>query len=526
MKTRPTTTRADAGHCECGRGGQLLLALLVLFGVVLRWWHLGKESLWFDEGYSAWASSLPFSQIVPVIRHDVSPPLYYLLLHGWRELFGESEFALRALSAVAASLSLLVFALLACRILKSQAARLLAVALFATSALQVQYGQEARSYGLATLFALLSLWGMFGWLHYSSRFAFIIAILFAGASVWMHNMMWFYLAGLNAAWLLAPAARGRKRRLASLLLLDALVVLAYLPWVPALLGQMAWLKGNFWAPVPGGEDLLQILAAVAGCKLWHFSRVLNAILPLIRLDAVLAVEPHLWLGAGLAGAMLLLALLTPGGDARRVCLAVTAYALLPVLAVFLHAQSGQSYFIEKIFTASAAVLPLAMAGAIETRLKPAAVTLASLVLLLSGLSLWGYFQWEQKEDWRSAIACVNAQKPALVVFVANEGEYLYDYYTRRAGLEPLPRTGVPQSFFDLNPPRTIQKVRSLEDLQPLLQRLEQQKPPRVALVLSHTDWADRRSLTPPALSGHYPDSVSSQFNLIEVRLLSPAAAPQ
>src|SRR6266849_10524009 len=55
-----------------------LTAAAVLSAVVLRWFNLGKQSLDFDEGFTAWASGLSPVNIVRFARSDPSPPLYYL----------------------------------------------------------------------------------------------------------------------------------------------------------------------------------------------------------------------------------------------------------------------------------------------------------------------------------------------------------------------------------------------------------------------------------------------------------------
>jgi uncharacterized membrane protein len=481
---------------------------LLGIGLALRWWSLGSQSLWFDEGYSAWVATLSPAEIVHVIRHDVSPPLYYLILHGWTRLFGDSEFALRSLSATAASLSLLVFVALTRQVLQRERSRLVAIALFSLSVLSIQFAQEARSYAFATLLSLVALWGTFAWLGRESRLGLGAAIAACAASVWLHNMMWFYAAGLGAAWLLAPGVISLRRRLLSLAGLYAVVVVLYLPWAPSLLGQMAWLKGNFWATVPDGQALWHILSAAVGCKVWHVSAALHA--------TGLAQWGHLYYCLLASGAAVGLSLGRLQGKARRYCLALLVLMLLPILAVFVHAQSGQSYFIEKVFTASAAVAPLLLAMSLEASRARLAGALLVLVLLGNAVSAWGYFRWEQKEQWREAVAHANGEKPELLVFVANEGEYLYDYYTRRAGARPLPRTGVPQSFFDLRPPRTIQKVRGPADLQLLRQRLEREAPRSVGLMLSHADWSDPQRLTLELLRGRYERERVTSFKDVAV----------
>ena len=55
---------------------------------------------WMDEALSVGISSHSLTAIPGVLRHDGSPPLYYMLLHVWMSVFGSSETATHALSLV------------------------------------------------------------------------------------------------------------------------------------------------------------------------------------------------------------------------------------------------------------------------------------------------------------------------------------------------------------------------------------------------------------------------------------------
>src|ERR1700753_2523443 len=76
-----------------------LAFIAICGGIVLRWIALGRPSLWYDEGYTAWIVSHPIAEIMRLIQTDTAPPLYYVLLRGWVNVFGHSETALRSLSA-------------------------------------------------------------------------------------------------------------------------------------------------------------------------------------------------------------------------------------------------------------------------------------------------------------------------------------------------------------------------------------------------------------------------------------------
>jgi uncharacterized membrane protein len=523
----PTTTAPDR---LLHWGAWLAIVAAAVTGIVLRWWHLTYQSLWFDEGYTTWVVSLSPTEILRVIRNDISPPLYYLLLHAWVRIWGDSEMALRGFSATAGSLAIGVFFFLARAVLVRPGAVAAAMWLMALSALQVQYAQEARFYELSSLLALLGVYSMLRLLQAQSQqrprmWLWLIALTAASAAtVYIHNMMFFYLVALGVAWLIWPSTISMRRRLAWILLANAIVALLYLPWVPSLLYQMAWIRASFWASRPSLSELLSTSVIVAGVK--------N-----VKLHGQLV---HSWASLLLA-VLLLSAIAAPLLLRRRErsqpspvalgrsMLALAIYALLPLLAVFIYSQRGIPVFIERVFAASSAVFPLLLAGILAYPLgrwaRMGATTLVACMLVLAALSTIGYWRYETKEQWREACQYVDdlPGRPRLVVFVANEGETLYRYYARRRS-EPRPDqllTGAPQSFFDLDPPRTIQRVTSDADLTQLKAIVESNHFPQLVLVLSHTQWSDPDARTIAYLRSTSDVVEHKEFRYVDVYWFRP-----
>ncbi|MCA9970156.1 MAG: glycosyltransferase family 39 protein [Anaerolineales bacterium] len=135
----------------------LLAVLLLAFG--LRLHRLDAQSFWNDEGNSARLSERPLPAIVEGTASDIHPPLYYLLLRGWRELAGETEFGLRSFSAFA-GLGVVAGTIALARALRRRhpSAALLAGLLTAVSPALVYYSQETRMYALLALEAALATW--------------------------------------------------------------------------------------------------------------------------------------------------------------------------------------------------------------------------------------------------------------------------------------------------------------------------------------------------------------------------------
>ena len=77
---------------------------LLLISLYIRTREIGI-GFWIDEGLSVGIANRPIGAIPHALREDGSPPLYYVLLHYWLKLAGNTEAGVRALS--------LLFALLA-----------------------------------------------------------------------------------------------------------------------------------------------------------------------------------------------------------------------------------------------------------------------------------------------------------------------------------------------------------------------------------------------------------------------------
>ncbi len=133
------------------------VALLVGLAAVLRFATLGVQSLWLDE-------SVTFGVIHGNLGHALSgvaasentPPLYYVLAWLWREVLGDSEVAVRSLSALLGTATIPVVFLLGRRIAGARAG-LAGAALATVNPLLLYYSQEARAYALLVLLGALSL---------------------------------------------------------------------------------------------------------------------------------------------------------------------------------------------------------------------------------------------------------------------------------------------------------------------------------------------------------------------------------
>ncbi|MBN8595278.1 MAG: glycosyltransferase family 39 protein [Anaerolineae bacterium] len=148
---KPTRWKLPAGS------GWLPILLLLLVAFALRIHNLGGQSLWNDEGNSFVQSLRPLPEIISNAARDIHPPGYYLLLAGWRWLFGTSEFGLRSLSLFASLLTVAFTYSIGTRLF-SRPAGWIAAAVVAINTFSIYYAQEARMYALLGLWSAAGMW--------------------------------------------------------------------------------------------------------------------------------------------------------------------------------------------------------------------------------------------------------------------------------------------------------------------------------------------------------------------------------
>jgi len=115
------------------------------------------QPLWRDEVFSVLYATQSFAAIVSKSSFD--PPLYYLLLHVWMKIFGQSEIAVRSLSFIGFSLATVVTIYLSEHVFKKHWLSWFVPILFFTNPMLLYYGIEARAYGWYMFFAMLAIYG-------------------------------------------------------------------------------------------------------------------------------------------------------------------------------------------------------------------------------------------------------------------------------------------------------------------------------------------------------------------------------
>lgn len=206
----------------------VMMALMVLCAFTLRLYALGRQSLWLDEGASFSIASSPLTSILEqTFTLEPNPPLYYVLLHGWMSVAGQTEFALRFLSLVPSVLLIPVLYRLG-RMLAGQRVGLFSATLASGSPYLVWYSQEARMYALLACLAAASGLALLQAIRTGSWRAWVCFFILSGATLYTHLYGLFTVTAL----LLAAVVMDRSRRSAVRVILCALgLAVIYAPWL-------------------------------------------------------------------------------------------------------------------------------------------------------------------------------------------------------------------------------------------------------------------------------------------------------
>lgn len=428
----------------------LILISILLLATGVRFYRLEAQSFWNDEGNSARAAERPIPLILEAAEGDIHPPGYYLLLHLWRGLTGESEFSLRALSALCGILTVAFTYGLGRRLL-SPSVGLGAAFLAALSPLSVYYSQEARMYALLGLLSAASTYFALYLLPPVSRFLLPAScfLLAAAAGLYTHYAFPFVLAVHNLLFLAWWGVQGHRqpdrwRLFGGWAGLQGAVLLLFAPWLPIALRSVTG-----WPSAGGGYT--------AGSALLHLFRALTVGLTLEAAEAR-------W-GLIVAGLLLLIGLWPERGKAGPVG-ALAAWLFLPVALIFAFDLYKPAYL--KFLLAVLPPFHLLLAHGVQrlSRLTLAAsrltfdasrptfdvsrLTLYVLFLTISLPSLHNlYFNPAYaRDDYRQIAADIERMaRPGdgIVLDAPNQWEVFTYYHREGAPVYPIPRSRPPRA---------------------------------------------------------------------------------
>jgi mannosyltransferase len=414
-----------------------------LVAAFLRFFHLGRQSLWIDEAMTWTSAGFGSPLSLSNLLDNVHGPLYGLIVRLWCGMAGDSEWALRLPSAVAGVLLVPALAWLAAAWLGRGVAAP-AAWLAAGSPFLVWYSQEARSYALLMLCVALSGTALLALARRPGARAALAYAAAAGAGL-LSSFSFAMLAPLHLRWWLgAREGRGRRARLLALTAIG--LTLLALPWAPRVLRTWDWQRlrpgsstGAEAVPLRGGTTFhagaipFALHAFAVGYTLGPSLRELRADVSARTLARHAPGIAAVALVFGALGGLGLAAL------AKRGRLAEAALWLLaPGLIVSYFAVQNFKVFHPRYLSVAFPGFLLVLAAAFASLGRRARVAAGVAVGALWMVSLHHHYfdPHRGKEDYRGAAALIRERGgPGEMLLTVNAEEPMIYYYRG-----PLPQS--------------------------------------------------------------------------------------
>jgi mannosyltransferase len=277
------------------------LVLLMLAGAFLRFWDIAKASIWHDEGFTMMLAPMDVSQIIARTARDVHPPLYYLMLHYWMEIFGNSETAARGLSAVLLILAIPVAFFLMRRLFNERTARIGAL-FVATGPFLIRYSQEARMYAMEGFLVLLATYILIRAVQTKSWTDWMLYAITIAAALYTH---YFAVFAIFAHWLYMLSETKKDEGLLNprWWAANLLAAAAFIPWLPSAYAQFTRVQAGFWIPHVTAYTLpntvMEFMTFTSSDNLSLVTKILLSFLPFVLAGISLWRQPrwrtHWWL---------------------------------------------------------------------------------------------------------------------------------------------------------------------------------------------------------------------------------------
>jgi mannosyltransferase len=379
-------TRATTAPVPRDLSGLLIVGVLVVAAVLFAF-GLGHSSLFIDEVYSWEASRGSLTGLAQALQYnEVTPPLYYLILHTWIHATGSDSEVMLRLPSVVAGVALVGATYWLGSLVAGRRAGLVTASLATVSPLVLLYSQQVRAYVWVMLAVTITVAAVLQATRDRSGRWLAVAACAGGCGVFLHYTALLVLIPL-AVWLWFEPGVDLRWRAG----FAAAIALPLGAVVPLALQQTS----------QGHQDLAQAYASLTMFNALRIAgspfdgRATGGFMIARELGAVVVIEVL---------ALLALADRFRSIPSRRL---IVACAATPLLVVLVAAGAGQPVALTR-YTAVAVPFVLVAIGAVAVRLqRPLGALLLVGALIASGIGITAaQTAGGQNPDTRAAIKTV------------------------------------------------------------------------------------------------------------------------
>jgi hypothetical protein len=524
-----------------------LVIVITLIGGGLRGLLLDQKGMWLDETFSVWLANHSVADMLQwIVRIDQHPPLYYLLLHYWIGLKGDTPYYVRLLSALFGAGTLPVIYLIGKR-MSGAVMGLAAAVLLAFSPFNIYFAQETRMYTCLTFNAAVAIYALIrlltdsrsampigsqfreylhawrtlgpvepdtkadfsykdmtrdrtGWRAWIFRhrwlpiqaietdLAWVAFIVFSAATLFTHNTAVFFPLATNI-FVLGLMLYQRIKKSGSP---PALQAPSSGNWMKAQIGIFL-----LWSP--------WILAFIQQAsrvyqEFWLPKPDWDTVTKTLRyLSSNLVPSQASQVMMWILCAVLCFGLLHYRKKLSRFLFLATLFAV-PFLGELIVSIRRPIFLDRTLIWITIPLFLVLAAGIAQLRFRFLKIVVLGILVTNYLFSDADYYRFVQKEDWSTAAGYVAnfAQKDDLVLFNSNFVEIPFDYYFKAyedTYSIQVEKQGVPLDLFDSGILEPKMKDSDIPKLISLLRGHD-----RVWLVYSHNDYTDPMGLVPQTLA--------------------------
>jgi len=252
---------------------------IILFS--LNFIRIFDNNFWGDEAFSINLVKHNVLEIIYRTSKDVHPPLYYLILKIFYEMFGNEGWVYHLCSLVPYGI-IMILSLTAIWKKFGKETSIILMMLASLSPNAVEYNVEVRMYSWGALFILLSYYELYMILIEGRNRDYILFTVFSLAAAYTHyycliSVAFFYITLIILAFL-------KKVDEKKVLIVCITMIVLYLPWFLILLNAVKSVFGDFWIP-----DIFNF----GQCIEYLFSNHLNQVLIILILIVAICYEINL-----------------------------------------------------------------------------------------------------------------------------------------------------------------------------------------------------------------------------------------
>jgi len=399
-----------------------LLVVITLAGAFLRFYRLDAQSFWGDEALSSLIAASSVSDIWSNAFGSANPEGYYMLLHFWMSLAGETDLALRCLSALLGVLSIVLMYQLG-KSFRSKRLGLWAAGITTVTPYHVFYSQETRMYMLLYCLTCITVLAYTRWWQgYGRHHWWIVYFLAAVAGLWTHFFAGFVVAALAIHFFLVRlwprfATTASPPSWSGFAVTHGAIASAFLLYVTHFAQRLLIVKA--WRPLPSLSDLTGLPLTFTTSQFlggaWQ-TIALGCVTFLVIVVGLQAARA-LWRGSPASEWLLLLGLLL----------------VTPVMASFTVSQIWKPVFTARVLIIVVPALYLLVAwSAAHTRERHFNQLILALLLpqMMLGLHNWFFDPSFAKPLIRDAVRLVQDLEPtdAPVLHAIAESYMVFEHY--------------------------------------------------------------------------------------------------